>query len=820
MLSWKRNCRKPIYALCFVIFLLYFLLATELGVKSLASLGTMLLPGHFSLEEIEGNLLEGIKISKLKWLREHYTLTIKEVTLSFRLPSLYGGTLKINDFFLQEATLTFKNENLKSLFLSLAKGRLEYGFLRDKLAVKLTALQGEYLGFPLQGMGAFKRTARELNFEPSLFALGPYTLEITPTTTTAKKQIDWKLSAVPGTPYEVNLSGFFIAQSNVPFQFIGEIVAGNFTGTFTEKWTLSESVKITVSPSKLLLPAIKLINPKKAKATAHFSFEKETGMETNLDIPVLPLSHSKMSGSASLNIDIIKKPKEPPKGRLTLSLHPGQIFIPVSNTREYKMPFKGGIFSASFTDQKLNSNFAFTTSSKNSLQGTLNFNQYQKEKTFIEQEISGDFKGKIEDLNILHTLFPDIARLQATILLAGTFSGTLKNPQCHLTLKSPETAFFLPKYNIKVRNLRLAADGNLGSDFTLNGAGKLGEGTFNLKGTFNPLHREDKNQLEITGKNLQLSNTEKAYIIANPKLSLQLIENILYVDGEIIVPEAKLNLQDTMTEIRVSNDVKIIGSQSQKEQIRTFKWVPNLYLRLEKNIHFKGYGLEGIISGKIQVEERLDGLLTGLGRLTIKEGKYRLQGSTRYIHRGRLLFPPGTLLNDPILDIRISERSIADLQTQHDLGIYVQGTLQKPIYQLYSSAPLQQSEILSKLGLSKPQPDGTEETSRLVSQTAYFLAGGASPLIEKLQSGFKLDEFGLTTRTSQKRLSAPGSADTALIVGKALSKKLYLQYLQSIMEPNSTVRLKYSLSPRFTASIESSSEENLGVDIIYSVEKN
>ena len=57
--------------------------------------------------------------------------------------------------------------------------------------------------------------------------------------------------------------------------------------------------------------------------------------------------------------------------------------------------------------------------------------------------------------------------------------------------------------------------------------------------------------------------------------------------------------------------------------------------------------------------------------------------------------------------------------------------------------------------------------------------------------------------------------DTAFVVGKALSKRLYLSYSIGILQENSNVLiLKYLLNKYFSVQVTASTIEN-GVDLLY-----
>lgn len=381
-------------------------------------------------------------------------------------------------------------------------------------------------------------------------------------------------------------------------------------------------------------------------------------------------------------------------------------------------------------------------------------------------------------------------------------------------------SLFLPKQALNLKDMHFNISGKTIDALSLKGLGYSGTGQFQIEGNIQP-NANTKLSLNFKGKNLQIYNTHDIQIIGSPTLALKLNNNALFVDGTLLIHKGIITMQNKKNVGILSRDIVIKNVKNTDIQKNDFRIIPNLYVVIENNLHFDGYGMSAIIGGKLMINERPDGLLSGNGKLTIKEGKYRLQGATRYIHKGHLLFPPGTLLKDPILDILISQNRVEQHATtaNTNVGIYVQGTLQHPTYHPYSNdSNLKSADILSRLGFGQNEAAGDENQRQLFAQTAFLFSGTANPFVDFLQKNLQLEEFNLESKPTNKTFYTQGGADTVLVIGKSLSQKLYLQYLQSIMDPVATIRLKYFLSRFFTASAETGTE-GVGGDLTFSMEK-
>lgn len=597
----------------------------------------------------------------------------------------------------------------------------------------------------------------------------------------------------------------------------------NATLQLSTEEVIFEPNMISLLNSIIHVPFVKLENASfiwKGNSASPLFIENSVGQfqmtfnRQNLSIDIQNLSGSwvDMPLQAHLKINIIDKHFQIPTGTVVL----GENKISINQSAQIKNRLEWIINLNNAKKVKANFNgYLVAEQAQNHWSGQLN---------------KADFSSEIIGAWFLKT--PSIMQLSSTeITLKGI---TLQNNTNRLQIKGDFyygqqglnsnfhlASFFVPKQALILKDLHLNIAGKIGHPLLLKGSGYSGEGKFQVDGTLQ-FNTEKILSLNLTGKNLQLYNTQNIQITGSPTLTLNLKNNRLFVDGALLIHKAYLAMQDQKNITLLSKDIVLTNGSEPATKANGFKIIPNLYVVIENNLHFDGYGIISTVGGKLTINERSDGLLTGNGKLSIKEGKYRLQGATRYIHRGHLLFPPGTLLKDPLLDILISQNRVEQQGniSNTNVGIYVQGTLLHPIYHPYSNDNnLKGADILSRLGFGQSETASDENQRQLLAQTAFLFSGTANPFIDFLQKNLKLEEFNLESKPTNKTFYTQGGADTILVVGKSLSEKLYLQYLQSIMDPVATIRLKYFLSRFFTASAETGTE-GIGGDLTFSMEKN
>ncbi|HXH54619.1 MAG TPA: translocation/assembly module TamB domain-containing protein [Gammaproteobacteria bacterium] len=594
----------------------------------------------------------------------------------------------------------------------------------------------------------------------------------------------------------------------------------NSTLKLSTKEVIFEPNMISLLNGLVYVPFVKLENASfiwKENSASPVFIENGVGQfqmtfnRQNLSIDIQELTGSlfEMSLHAHAKINIIDKNFQIPTGTVVL----GENKMSIEKSAQIKNQFEWVVNLNSNKKAKASFNgYLVPEQAENCWSGKLNKANFTSETTgswFLRAPSIIQFSSTHLTLKDI-TLQNNSKRLQ----IKGDFYYGKQGLNSNLHLAS----FFVPKQALTLKDLHLNISGKIENPLLLKGSGYSGEGRFQMDGTMQ-FNTEKKLSLHFSGKNLQIYNTRNIQVIGSPTLALNFNNNTLFVDGTLLIHKGNIKMQDQKNVGLLSKDIVIKDSNINKNE---FKIIPNLYLVVENNLHFDGYGMIATIGGKLTINERSDGLLTGNGKLTIKEGKYRLQGATRYIHRGHLLFPPGTLLKDPILDILISQNRVQQQgnTTSTNIGIYVQGTLLHPIYHPYSNDNnLKSADILSRLGFGQSEASGDENQRQLFAQTAFLFSGTANPFVDFLKKNLKLEELNLESKPTTKTFYTPGGNDTVLVVGKSLSEKWYLQYLQSIIEPVSTIRLKYFLSRLFTVSADTGTE-GVGGDLTFIMEKN
>ena len=142
-------------------------------------------------------------------------------------------------------------------------------------------------------------------------------------------------------------------------------------------------------------------------------------------------------------------------------------------------------------------------------------------------------------------------------------------------------------------------------------------------------------------------------------------------------------------------------------------------------------------------------------------------------------------------------------------GIHLTGPVDNPQATLFSTPSMSQDNILSYILIGRPLNEASSGDGAMLASAATTLGiQNGNALSDDIASTFGLDSVSFTGE----------SPETAAVqIGKYLSPRLYIGYGIGVLEPVSTVQMRYELSKIWTLQAESGTES--GVDLLYIFER-
>lgn len=157
------------------------------------------------------------------------------------------------------------------------------------------------------------------------------------------------------------------------------------------------------------------------------------------------------------------------------------------------------------------------------------------------------------------------------------------------------------------------------------------------------------------------------------------------------------------------------------------------------------------------------------------------------------------------------------------LGVEVTGRLTRPKIQLFSEpATLSQADILSMLVLRRPANQADKAGGQLLLAAISSMNLGSDTkslqLLEQLKQTAGID-FNIQTNTNYNQLTNTTSNNTSFMVGKSLSKRLYLSYNIGLSQTDTNMlTLRYLLNKFFSIQV-SNSDTSSAIDFLYTSNK-
>lgn len=423
------------------------------------------------------------------------------------------------------------------------------------------------------------------------------------------------------------------------------------------------------------------------------------------------------------------------------------------------------------------------------------------------------------------------------LLEANTFTGKLalniqitsqsNQPKLNGTMDFFSPRLILPEYNLILTQTQLHITGNNTIINYTGSSHSSGELRLNGKSIFNNAHMQS--QLNLTGSNFLVSNTDQFKIFISPDLTLNNTDNAWQISGKVNIPRATITMANTENVVTLPKETRIIDSTTPQKTSEepAANISSNVLITLGDAIYVSAKGATGRLVGEVQLQEGPNGLPIGRGLISMKDASYNLYGDKLTIDRGNFKFA-NSPIDNPSLDIRAyksiyyspNNQTFTQEQTIK-AGVLVEGTVDSPVINFFSDPPgWSQTDILSLILLGQPASLASGGNLQILMRAAQALNSGNTSAIGSLQDNLKqslgLDEFQFISGVDESGKTSQQS--NAFRLGKALSPRLNLSYSLNILNSVNTFRLKYLLRKSWILQTESSSV-GTGADVLYSIKK-
>ncbi len=456
-----------------------------------------------------------------------------------------------------------------------------------------------------------------------------------------------------------------------------------------------------------------------------------------------------------------------------------------------------------------------------------------------KQRLSGNVLFSLDSLDFLNMPTSPLKKiqgsLQAKIKLAGTLAVPLWEGVGQLNARSE-----IPELGLRLNNMDLTLNSNA-KKMNLTGSITSGNKILSITGeSFAPFTQAFT--AKLSGNDFPLMNTKEYQIHITPDIQIQWEPGKIVLNGTVNIPYARIEPMEFSGALALPSDVEFVtDDQAEDESLLLID--SQIKVILGKDVQLKTHGISGNLSGTVLVTDESNEPTVGDGIISLIDAQYEAYGQKLKLDKGQATFS-NSPIDNPQLSVRatrvfsttstlspISNSPIptdttdtvsTSAPTQFDkitVGIEVTGYLKNPIIRLFSiPATLSQSDILSFLVLGRPMSQASSaDGALLVSALSSMNMGGleASQITQQLQRTFGLDVLNVETNSQYDPSQNTMVNSTALVLGKMLSPRLFVNYSIGLLQDSNVVTVKYFLTPKWIFQTETDGV-NQGVDFFYS----
>ncbi len=831
----KRTFYSVLIFLILITSLLAFLLTTTPGLYTLIKIAAAYLPGSIKVHHLSGTALKQFSVNEINYKVDQTTVTIKYLTVNWQLLSLLQNQLTINR--LKARSIEIKQEE------SLA--RLEQITLSGQ--IKKTGLAIDSLRFNY--LDQIITSHLQIGFD----SLTPLTVKLRLNPDTKSLKVLTGVLDIGGDlnhlrwagdfhgPASLTLTGSLkklgqleqtIKWRNIQWQKDPETIINSPEGRVTLSGTLPD-LNITLTSKVNNAPNENW----QIASTIHGTIPWKWYFDVNVSQPMEPSSrHEGLYTSLSAKGKITASNQ----GNMIVTLKPGHYEMSEDSPIP-SLEFQGGTVNIVLSPQQLTGKGALAIDEHKKLNLAFKLPKFDLNQGLVDnQPINADLSLIVNSFEFLKSLSAEINNPKGQLIASLQATGTWDKKIIKSTLKLSQGSVELPGFGLKLNSMQFNAHAQ-GQQWEAEGSITSENKKLNIKGK-GPLGASFGGDLAITGTDFSVMNTKEFKVKVSPKIDLNITSSGLKISGSILVPFAHIQPQTFSNSISLSDDVVF---KNQNEAPPTpFNTTMNLHVEMGNDVELNYKGLHATLAGTVNLSQLPQGPVNATGELTVKKGQYKAYGQDLTIEQGQLIFTGGRLDN-PGINVRASKKidtttattpganqpfdfnndnlQNANVRGNISVGVEVSGRLAEPKISLFSNPSiLSQADILSMLVLGRPASQANKAGGQLLMAaiSSMNLGGGTNgaQLLEQLKKNLGFDVNVQTT--SNYNLATNQITDsTAVVVGKSISKKIYVSYNVGLSQNDPNVlTLKYLLNKFYSIQISSSTTSS-GIDILYTSNK-
>lgn len=506
-----------------------------------------------------------------------------------------------------------------------------------------------------------------------------------------------------------------------------------------------------------------------------------------------------------------------------------------------RIPVRHGEINAVMNPELLRIQGKVVIDDQKTLQINLKLPGFSLDKSITHpQAIQGGVNLNIHSLDFLDGVADGIEKIKGMVKARLDIKGTLQAPALTSTLELSQGKMTIPRLGLDLNPVQLKVQSTKKQWQATGSLGSQGKTlTINGQGEFLPLL---KGVINLQGQDFTLINNKDYKVNISPEIQLGFSPDTLTLTGKVLIPKARLKPQTFNKTLSLTEDARFV--QEKKVTKNQIPLKSDLMITMGSEVVIDLQGLGGLLTGGLHLQQEPQGSLNARGELQVKNGRYKAYGQDLAIEQGQLIFTGGPVENPDIgvrasrafknassnfsgsnqlFDFNASNMQPQDFGTETTVGIEVSGRLKSPKITLYSNpANLSQADILSLLLLGKPANQANQAGGQLLlaAISSMNLDSGSKglQLLDQLKQTLGFD-INLESKSVYNQQTNQISEGQAIMVGKSLSKRLYLSYSLGLAQADVNIlTISYFLNKFFSVQVNASTSAS-GIDLLYNSQK-
>ncbi|HET6629194.1 MAG TPA: translocation/assembly module TamB domain-containing protein [Woeseiaceae bacterium] len=318
-----------------------------------------------------------------------------------------------------------------------------------------------------------------------------------------------------------------------------------------------------------------------------------------------------------------------------------------------------------------------------------------------QSEIAGELAVDLNDIGVITGVIPTIDDARGRLEVDLALAGTLAEPALSGGASLKGGALRYVPLGLKLTDIELTSRIHGDNRIDLQSTFRAGDGVGRIYSSTGALGSAgDEVRLRLTGDNLTVVDLPQVNVVANTELELGITPGELVLNGNILVPRARLSPRQIASgQVSESADVVIVARRQGEPQPEAAAPSPiaikgAVALTLGSDVIVDFDAAQTRLAGTAIFEWRGPPMPIATGEYKVS-GRFEAYGQLLEITEGSIRFP-GVPASNPLLRIR-AEREIFGNPRIQSAGVLVSGTAQDPELEVYTVPPTNDERALTLL---------------------------------------------------------------------------------------------------------------------------